>query len=179
MEFIGAMYLQQAGLCTEHETALLRIQHLENMLANYLPEFILGDAFQHWVYDHPEQATDPQQCNQKWAELSQHYQPAIDWSGLETELGYGWQNILHFYCYPLYVIEYAFAALGALQIWHNYLREPQSALRQYRHALSLGATRTVPELYAAAGTRFTFNEEIFQRVIALITQTVAELERHI
>ncbi|MGI9057085.1 MAG: M3 family oligoendopeptidase [Ktedonobacteraceae bacterium] len=179
MEFIGAMYLQQAGLCTERETALLRIQHLENMLANYLPEFILGDAFQHWVYDHPEQATDPQQCNQKWAELSQRYLPAIDWSGLETELGYGWQNILHFYCYPLYVIEYAFAALGALQVWHNYLLDPQSTLRQYRHALSLGATRTVPELYAAAGTTFTFNEEIFQRVIALITQTVAELERHI
>ena len=61
--------------------------HLENMLANYLPEFILDDAFQHWIYEHPEQATDPQQCNQKWAELSRLYQPAIDWSGLETELG--------------------------------------------------------------------------------------------
>jgi oligoendopeptidase F len=179
MEFIGAMYLQQAGLCSEREAALLRIQHLENMLANYLPEFILGDAFQHWIYDHPEQATDPQQCSQKWAELRQRYQPAIDWSGLETELRYGWQKILHFYCYPLYVIEYAFAAIGALQIWQNYLHDPQTTLRQYRHALSLGATRTVPELYAAAGARFAFDEEIFQQVIQLITQTVAALERHI
>ncbi len=176
MEFIGALYLQQAGLCTERETALLRIQHLENMLANYLPELVLGDAFQHWIYDHPEQATDPQACCQKWAELSKRYQPAIDWSGLEAELSYGWQHILHFYCYPLYVIEYAFAAIGAFQIWQNYLRDPQTTLQQYRQALALGATRTVPELYATAGARFVFDEEIFQRVIQLITQTVAELD---
>lgn len=179
MEFIGAMYLYQAGLCTERETALLRMQHLENILANYLPDLITGDAFQHWVYEHPEQATDAQQCSQKWAELTQRYQPAIDWSGLESALSYGWQQIPHFYCYPLYVIEYAFAAIGALQIWHNYLRDPQTAVRQYRHALSLGATKTVPELYAAAGARFTFDEETLHGAIQLITQTVAELETHV
>jgi oligoendopeptidase F len=176
MEFIGGMHLHKAGLCTEQEAARLRIQHLENILTNYLPIIIMGDAFQHWIYDHPEQGIDPEQCRQKWAELSQRYQPAIDWSGLERERGGSWQGMPHYYCFPLYFIEYAFAALGALQIWDNYLHDPQAAIRQYRFALSLGATRTVPELYEAAGARFAFDAEMLQRVVQLITRTAEELE---
>ncbi|QBD75046.1 peptidase M3 [Ktedonosporobacter rubrisoli] len=179
MEFIAAMYLDKAGLCSEREAALVRLLHLEKMLANYLPEFIIGDTFQHWVYEHPEEALDLQACCQKWAELNRRYQPIIDWSGLETELSYGWQRIPHFFCYPLYVIEYAFAALGAIQIWRNYLRDPQEAMEQYLHALSLGATKTVPELYTAAGATFTFDETALQEAIQLVTRTMADLETRI
>ncbi|HLI69612.1 MAG TPA: M3 family oligoendopeptidase, partial [Ktedonobacteraceae bacterium] len=136
MEFIGGMHLHQAGLCTEREARCLRIQHLESVLTNDLPFITMGDAFQHWVYDHPEQGSDPEQCRQKWAELSQRYLPEIDWSGLEVERSNRWQGTLHYYCLPFYMIEYAFAALGALQIWDNYLHDPQTAIRQYRFALS-------------------------------------------
>jgi len=176
MEFIGGMHLHQAGLCTEREARCLRIQHLESVLTNDLPFITMGDAFQHWVYDHPEQGSDPEQCRQKWAELSQRYLPEIDWSGLEVERSNRWQGTLHYYCLPFYMIEYAFAALGALQIWDNYLHDPQTAIRQYRFALSLGATRTVPELYEAAGAKFAFDTAMLQRVVQLITRTVEELE---
>ena len=179
MEFIGAMHLHQAGLCTEQEAARLRIQHLENMLTSYLPIIVIGDAFQHWVYDHPKQGMDPEQCRQKWAELSQRYQPAIDWSGLERERGGSWQGIPHYYCFPLYFIEFAFAALGALQIWDNYLHDQEIAIRQYRFALSLGATRTVPELYEAAGARFAFDTGMLEYVVQLISRTVEELEAQV
>lgn len=179
MEFIGAMHLHQAGLCTEQEVARLRIWHLEYMLTYYLPGFIIGDAFQHWIYDHPEQGSDPEQCRQKWAELSQRYQPEIDWSGLEQECANRWQATLHFYCFPLYYIEYAFAALGALQIWDNYLHDQEAAVRQYRFALSLGATRTVPELYEAAGARFAFDTGMLEYVVQLISRTVEELEAQV
>ncbi|MDQ2715528.1 MAG: M3 family oligoendopeptidase [Chloroflexota bacterium] len=179
MEFIGAMHLQQAGLCTKQEAALLLIQHLEGMLTNYLPAIIIGDAFQHWVYDHPEQALDAEKCQQKWVELSQRYQPDIDWSGLETERRNGWQGTSHFYCDPFYYIEYAFAALGAFQIWNNYLRDPKTALQHYRFALSLGATRTVPQLYEAAGAKFAFDEGVLQLVLRLVSQTVEQLEEQV
>ena len=172
MEFIGAMFLAQAKLCTEQEAAQLRIQHLENMLTNYLSAITRGDAFQHWVYDNPEEAMDPAKCGQKWAELSRRFQPDIDWSGLEAALQNGWQWINHFFVDPLYFIEYAFAAIGAIQIWDNYLRDPQTAIQQYRYALSLGATRTVPELYEAAGAKFAFDTQILQRVEQLLTQTL-------
>ena len=179
MEFIGAMHLHQAGLCTERESARLRIQHLENTLTSFLPLIVMGDAFQHWVYDHPKQGMDPEQCRQKWAELSQRYQPAIDWSGLERECGSRWQGVLHYYCFPFYFIEYAFAALGALQIWDNYLHDQETAIRQYRFALSLGATRTMPELYEAAGARFAFDTGMLEYVVQLISRTVEELEAQV
>ena len=142
-----------------------------------LPSFILGDAFQHWVYEHPEQAENPEACHQKWAELTQCYLPALDWSGLEMALGSGWQQEGIFYSDPFYYIEYAFAIVGALQIWENYLRDPQATLQQYRYALSPGATRTIPELYEAAGVRFVFDEGMLRQVIELIVRTVRELER--
>lgn len=179
MEFIGAMHLHQAGLFTRQEAARLRVHYLERVLTNYLPAMVIGDAFQHWVYDHPEQGRDPVQCGQQWVELARRYQPAIDWSGLGETLESGWQWIPHFFCDPLYYIEYAFAALGALQVWTNYLRDPKAAIQQYRFALSLGATRTVPELYEAAGAKFAFDVEMLQRVVQLVTRTVVELEKQV
>ena len=176
MEFIGAMYLHQLGLCSEREAALIRIRHLEQVLMINLPSFILGDAFQHWVYEQAEQAENPEACHQKWAELTQRYLPAIDWSGLEMALGSGWQQEGIFYSDPFYYIEYAFAILGALQIWENYLRDPQATLQRYRYALSLGATRTIPQLYEAAGVRFVFDEEMLRQAIELIVRTARKLE---
>jgi len=132
MEFIGSLFLSKAGICTERDATLLRINHLEDWLISYLPELIIGDAFQHWIYAHPDEAIDPKQCNMKWIELTHRYQPSTDWSGLEAELSYDWQQIPHFFCYPFYVIEYAFAAIGALQILKNYLSEPEITLQQLR-----------------------------------------------
>jgi oligoendopeptidase F len=78
---------------------------------------------------------------------------------------------------PFYYIEYAYATLGALQIWENYLRDPAQAIRQYREALAVGATRRLPELYAAAGASFVFDDAVLQRVARLISETVGQLEQ--
>lgn len=176
MELIGSMYLHASGICTQTEETQIRIYHLENLLLDFIPSIAQGDAFQHWLYEHPELAMDPKQLEQKWAELTLRYLPDLDWSGLESELGVRWQRILHFYYVPFYLLEYVFAALGALQIWSNYLRDPQRALQQYRHALSLGATRTVPELYAAAGATFSFDASTLRPLLNLVLQTIKELQ---
>ena len=55
MECIGSMFLHQAGLCSKREEALLRIEMLEGTIMNGLPQIVAVDAFQHWVYEHPEQ----------------------------------------------------------------------------------------------------------------------------
>ncbi|GHO46806.1 M3 family oligoendopeptidase [Ktedonospora formicarum] len=176
MEFIGSMHLPDAGIATLEETALLRRAHLEHMILWLLPSVARGDAFQHWAYENPELAQDPAQCDQKWQELTQRFLPEVDWSGLDAVLKTGWQNILHFHCYPFYYVEYGFAALGAIQVWANYLKDPQAAIQQYRHALSLGATRTIPELFAAAGAQFAFDAEAVQSALDLLLQNLEELE---
>lgn len=178
MELIGSLYLHSAGLCTEAEAAQLRLHHLESLLWLLL-QTVQGDAFQHWVYEHPEQARDADACDQKWRELCSRYQPRIDWNGLEAALRIGWQQIPHFFGTPFYYIEYAFALIGALQVWNNYLRDPQAALRQYRDALSLGATKSSPELFATAGAKFTFDVPMLQHILQLLMQSFEELKKQV
>ncbi len=176
MELIGAMYLHQAGLCTWAEETRLRIQHFERFVTQLFPLAVRGDAFQHWVYENPGQAKDLEACDQKWEELSLRYVPDVDWSGLDAQKRSEWQQVRHFYGWPFYYIEYAFAALGALQIWNNYLRDPYTSLQRYRYALSLGATRTIPELFEAAGVQFAFDAAILQGVLHPLMHTIEELE---
>ncbi len=178
MEYIGALHLHTSGLCTKQEESLIRIQHLEQTLT-FLPSIILSDAFQHWLYEHPEEALHTERVDEKWAELNQRYQPEIDWSGFEDVLRSGWHSTLHFFTDPFYYIEYAFATVGALQVWRNYVRDPQAALQHYRHALSLGATRTLPELYKEAGANFHFDSEVLHDITRLVVDAIGELEKEL
>lgn len=179
MELIGPMHLHQAGLCSQRQEAQLCVRRLERTVMHWLPLSARIDAFQHWAYDHPQQAMDPRACDSTWAELSRRYLPWVDWSGLDEALRTGWQQVQHIYCFPFYYIEYAIAALGALQIWNNYRHDPRTALQQYRSALALGATRTVPELFAAAGATFAFDPITLQSAIHALMQTIEEWEAQI
>lgn len=80
-----------------------------------------------------------------------------DWSGLEEGRDYMWQKQLHLYEVPFYYIEYGMAQLGAIALWRNYRADKQAGLEGYFNALKLGNTRTIPEVYRAAGIRFDFS----------------------
>jgi oligoendopeptidase F len=175
MEFIGSEKVVSAGLLTEEEAFNARISLLEGSLLKFT-RLIQGDAFQHWVYENPELAQDPAQVSQKWAELGRLYQPYIDWTGFDAVLKNGWQPILHFFELPFYFIEYAYAGIGALQVWHNYLADPEKGLQQYRYALSVGATRTLPELFELAGARFGGDVATLQDIVQFVIGKLAELE---
>jgi oligoendopeptidase F len=81
----------------------------------------------------------------------------IDYSGLEHYRPYEWQRQLHLFEVPFYYIEYGIAQLGAIGLWMQFKNNPKQALDNYMHALSLGGTKTLPELYAAAGLKFDFS----------------------
>lgn len=181
MEFIGTMHLFSSGLCSQEEARHIWLQMLESqgmegtLLA--LPMVIRGDAFLHWTYENPEQALDPEAVERKWVELGKRFEPDIDWSDLEAANGNKWQHVLHFFDGPFYYIDYAFAILGSLQVWRNYLRDPHGTIRQYRQALSKGATRSLPELYRATGATFAFDVPLLQDLVQLVTGKIEELEQ--
>ena len=176
MELIGPMHLHQAGLCSPREEAQHCVRRLERIAMHWLPYSARIDAFQHWVYEHPEQAIDPRACDRIWAELSRHYLPWVDWSGMDEVLDAGWQQVQHIYCFPFYYIEYAIAALGALQIWANYRHDPHAAVQRYREALALGATEALPELFAVAGATFAFDETTLHAAIQELMRAIEEWE---
>ena len=50
------------------------------------------------------------------------------------------------------------AQLGAIAVWRNYKQDPVKAIEQYMAALKLGYTRSIPEIYEAAGIKFDFSQ---------------------
>ena len=178
MELLAAPYLtdQNGGFYTSPQAAHARIEHLENILA-FLPYMAVVDAFQHWVYTHPQQAANASQCDAVWQSLYERFLPGVDWTAHEDSLKTGWHRKLHIFTSPFYYIEYGMAQVGALQVWRNSLQNPVKALQSYRQALSLGGTKTLPDLFAAAGAEFRFDTEMLSGLVALIEQKTAELRK--
>ncbi|MFO7538677.1 MAG: M3 family oligoendopeptidase [Chloroflexota bacterium] len=176
MELLAAPYLTKANgsFYNPDELARARIEHLEGIL-KFLPYMAVVDAFQHWVYTHPEQAASADRCDATWDALWQRFMPGINWNGFEDSRVSGWQRKPHIFEAPFYYIEYGMAQVGALQVWRNSLTDPAAALQAYRQALALGGTQTLPDLFAAAGAEFRFDTAMLAELVDLIETTVAEL----
>ena len=58
---------------------------------------------------------------------------------------------------PFYYIEYGIAQLGAIAIWKQYRQHPAQTVERYRTALRLGYTRSIRDIYQAAGIEFSFS----------------------
>ena len=177
MEFLASPYLsaEQGGFYTPAETAQARVDLLEGYLL-FWPYMAVVDAFQHWVYEEAEAASDPANCDAQWVELWERFMTGVDWSGLEQEKMTGWQRKLHIHEDPFYYVEYGLALLGAAQVWRNALKDQRAATAAYRRALALGGTATLPQLYAAAGARFAFDASTLGEVVDLMERTISELE---
>ena len=125
------------------------------------------DAFQHSVHTQPEMSISER--NAEWVRIHRRFSGSVvDWSGLEQERAMLWQKQLHLFEVPFYYIEYAIAQLGAIAVWRNYDADPQQAIAQYKAALSMGYTRTLPEIYAAAGVHFDLSTSYVQELIAFV-----------
>ena len=106
----------------------------------------------------------------EWLKIRSRFERGVDWSGLERERVARWYRQLHIFMYPFYYIEYGIAQLGALQIWRNSLRDPAEAVARYREALALGAVRSLPEMYRAAGAQLTFDPGLIGELVDLVEQ---------
>lgn len=143
---------------------------LEGTLS-FLPWCMMVDAFQHWVYLHPDHT--PQQRREAFLDLSSRFMPSVDWTGLEAFRHLRWMMQLHIFEVPFYYIEYGMAQLGALSIYKNYRENGAAAIDAYQEFLKLGYTKPVRELYQAAGIEFDFSE---QRISALVDFVRGELD---
>ena len=67
------------------------------------------------------------------------------------------------------------AQLRPIPLWRNYRNDPKTAIEQYKQALSLGYTRSIPEVYQAAGIRFDFSENYIQELAAFVQEELEKL----
>lgn len=133
-------------------------EHQLERVITIFPWIAIIDKFQHWIYENPTHTNNERTA--KWNEILQEFQDdVIDYSGLENYRSNAWQRQLHLFEVPFYYIEYGIAQLGAIGMWMQYKQNTQQALDNYCSALALGGTKTLPQLFAAAGLQFDFSPE--------------------
>jgi oligoendopeptidase F len=138
------------------------------------PWIAIIDKFQHWVYENPTHSIE--QREEKWLEiLNQFSDHVIDYSGLEKYRGSAWQRQLHLFEVPFYYIEYGIAQLGAIGLWMQFKKQPQKALDNYINALALGGTKTLPQLYEAAGLKFDFSPENIKMLMDFVNDEMDKI----
>jgi oligoendopeptidase F len=174
MELLAAPYLGQeaGGFFSPEEEKRSREGHLQGILVG-LAHIASVDAFQHWIYTSGE-GHDRDARDREWLRLRERFQPGVDWSGLDDLRVGRWLAQPHVVMYPFYYIEYGIAQLGALQVWRNALEDQAGAVDAYRRALALGATRSLPDLYGAAGARLVFDAEAMGDLVALVEDRLGD-----
>ena len=124
-----------------------RRAHLEGV-AFLLPWIATIDSFQHWIYANPGHSREERA--EVWLSIRDKFGSEMDWTGHTDFRELSWQQQGHLFGVPFYYIEYGIAQLGSLQLWKTQMSDPQKALDDYANAMTLGNTRTLPELFSAA-----------------------------
>ena len=131
------------------------------------------DQFQHWIYTNPGHSRDDRTAT--WNALLDRFNHKLDWSGIQDARDAQWQRQLHLFHVPFYYIEYGIAQLGALQIYNNAKQDTAAAIKAYRHGLSFGGTRPLPELFEAADIKFDFGDSTIEPLIRTVREDLAKL----
>ncbi|HSN07697.1 MAG TPA: M3 family oligoendopeptidase [Hanamia sp.] len=150
-------------------------EHQLERVITLFPWIAMIDKFQHWIYENPNHTLEER--SKRWMEIFKEFSDnVIDYSGLEKYVENGWQKQLHLYEVPFYYIEYGIAQLGAIGLWMQYKNNPEKALDNYVNALSLGGTKTLPELYKAAGLKFDFSPENIKSLMEFVKDELEKIE---
>ncbi len=157
----------------ESDLKRAKLEQIESVV-KVLPWIAQIDAFQHWMYTNPNHTKEER--TQEWLNLSKRFGTGmVDYDGYEAVLESSWQKQLHLFEVPFYYIEYGIAQLGALGVWNNYKKDSQKALIDYKNALSLGYTKSIPEIYETAGLKFDFSRSALEDISKNLLNSINEL----
>lgn len=149
-------------------------EHQLERVITIFPWIATIDKFQHWVYLNPQHTLEERAA--KWYEILNEFSSSeMDFSGLEEYRKYAWQRQLHLFEVPFYYIEYGIAQLGAIGLWMQYKQNKEAALSNYTKALSLGGTKTLPELYEAAGLEFNLSPAYIKKLMDFVNTEINKL----
>ncbi|UKJ08854.1 M3 family oligoendopeptidase [Solitalea lacus] len=160
----------------DNEEDLIRAKkdQLKDVLKT-LPWVAVIDAFQHWIYTHPNHTVEER--TKAWIEIYDRFGAGfVDWTGLDQAKANLWQKQLHLFEVPFYYIEYAIAQLGAIAVWRNYKQNPEKGLKNYLNALKLGYTKPIGKIYETAGIEFNFSKEYVHELMQFVKNELEKLD---
>lgn len=152
----------------EDELKRAKRQQLEGVM-DALPWIAAIDKFQHLLYQKPDHTTEERY--EIWTALMKDFgSEVINYKGLEEFVKRKWQIQLHLFEVPFYYIEYGFAQLGAIAMWRQYKQNPKKAIENYKKALGLGYTKSIPQIYEAAGIKFDFSSAYVKELMSFVKE---------
>ena len=158
----------------EKQLRIAKLAQLEDVISG-LPWIAAIDKFQHYLYGN--KGNTAEQRTQAWREImAQFGSRVVNYSGYEDANNNKWQRQLHIFELPFYYIEYGFAQLGAISIWKRYTENPQQAIADFKNALRLGYSHSIPEIYKAAGIKFCFTPEYISDLMDFVKSEMRKLE---
>lgn len=162
---------------TKEEDLIRAKEHQLERVITIFPWIATIDKFQHWVYENPTHTVEERST--KWMEILNEFSSnVVDWEGLEGYRTYAWQRQLHLFEVPLYYIEYGIAQLGAIGLWMQFRKDKTAAINNYMSSLQLGGTKTLPELYKAAGLVFNFSPDYIKQLMQFVKGEMDKLNVH-
>lgn len=142
-------------------------EHQLERVISVMPWIATIDKFQHWIYENPFHSVEERTT--KWMEILTEFSSSeIDFNGLDNFRQSAWQRQLHLFEVPFYYIEYGIAQLGSIGMWKQFKENKENALDNYMKALSLGGTKTLPELYKTAGLQFNFSPSYIKELMEFV-----------
>ena len=165
MELIGSSNLKPFYGDDQESIARSVAGELEDVIWLF-PWVASVDSFQHRLYSFPEHTASDR--SDIWTEIMDRYDTGVDYTGLEAVRRNLWQKQLHIFECPFYYIEYGIAQIGALQVWANFKKDPKKAIDDLFRAESLGSSRPLPELFAAANIKFDFTPKTLEPLMQVV-----------
>jgi oligoendopeptidase F len=139
-----------------------------------LPWIAIVDSFQHWLYENPDHSIAERHA--EWNKINQRFSTGIvNWEEYEDYHKVTWQRQLHIFEVPFYYIEYGMAQLGAIAMWRNYVKNPSKTMEEYKAALALGYTKSIPDVYATGGVQFDFSADYVSELSDFVMGKLEEL----
>lgn len=149
-------------------------EHQLERVITIFPWIAIIDKFQHWVYENPNHTIEERTTT--WLKIADEFKTeTLDITGLEKYRKTGWQRQLHLFEVPFYYIEYGIAQLGAIGLWMQFMKNKEQGISNYINALSLGGTKTLPELYKAAGLEFNLSPNYIKTLMEFVRDEMEKL----
>ncbi|MEQ1733965.1 MAG: M3 family oligoendopeptidase [Bacteroidia bacterium] len=182
MELIAMEHIE-TFVADKDQLKRLKIEQLQSCLQT-LTWVCTIDKFQHWIYTHPTHTLEERTA--QWIQVFEEFNTSkIEYAAQEgtttvaQKLSYkqnAWQKQLHLYEVPFYYIEYGMAQLGAIAMWRQYKQNPAQCIANYKAALALGYTKSIPEIYATAGIEFNFSSAWINELAGFVNDELAKIK---
>ena len=147
----------------KEETEKYKYSHLTKAL-NLLAYASLLDEFQHEVYAKPNLSKEARK--ERFKALGKRYYPYRQYDDNDyLERGNAWQNVMHLFVVPFYMIDYALAQISALQYWVEDAENHENAWASYLKLCAAGGSMSYLELLNLAGRHNPFEPGSLKRIV--------------